>query len=113
MPTRRDVDRAVKAARAALEGPWSRALAVERQDWMLRLADLVAGRREQIAELEALEQGKLLEVARQIEVDMAVDYIRYMAGWATKIRGETFDISPRFPEGVKLPRSPDGSPWVW
>jgi phenylacetaldehyde dehydrogenase len=100
--TKRDVDRAVSAARAALEGPWSRALAVERQDWMLRLADLIAERREPIAELEALEQGKLLEVARQIEVDMAVDYMRYMAGWATKIRGETFDISPRFPEGVSF-----------
>jgi phenylacetaldehyde dehydrogenase len=100
--TKRDIDRAVTAARAALEGPWSRALAVERQDWMLRLADLIAERREQIAELEALEQGKLLEVARQIEVDMAVDYMRYMAGWATKIRGETFDISPRFPEGVNF-----------
>ena len=37
--TERDVDRAVAAARSALEGPWSRALAVERQDWMLRLAD--------------------------------------------------------------------------
>src|SRR5262249_16209383 len=100
--TKRGVDRAVTAAGAALEGPWSRMLAVERQDLMLRLADLIAERREQIAELEALEQGKLLEVARQIEVDMAVDYMRYMAGWAAKIRGGTVDISPRFPGGVRF-----------
>ena len=61
-------------------------LPVERQDLMLGLADLVAAHEEEIAHLEALEQGKLLELARAIEVDMAVDYLRYMAGWATKIR---------------------------
>jgi phenylacetaldehyde dehydrogenase len=97
-----DVDRAVAAAREALAGPWSTMLPVERQDLMLRLADLVAEHEEEIAHLEALEQGKLLEFARAIEVDMAVDYLRYMAGWATKIRGETFEISPRIPEGIRF-----------
>lgn len=97
-----DVDHAVAAAREALEGPWSRMLPVERQDLMLGLADLVAAHEEEIAHLEALEQGKLLELARAIEVDMAVDYLRYMAGWATKIRGETFEISPRIPEGIRF-----------
>ena len=97
-----DVDRAVASARKALEGPWARMLPVERQDLMLRLADLVAAHEDEIAHLEALEQGKLLEFARAIEVDMAVDYLRYMAGWATKIRGETFEISPRMPEGIRF-----------
>src|SRR5262249_47944793 len=96
-----DVDAAVASARDALDGPWSRLMPVERQDLLLRLADLIASRGEEIAHLEALEQGKLLEFSRAIEVDMAVDYVRYMAGWATKIEGSTFDISPRMPEGLR------------
>jgi phenylacetaldehyde dehydrogenase len=96
-----DVDAAVRAARGALEDMWARLMPVERQDLMLRLADLIADHGEEIAHLEALEQGKLLEFSRLIEVDMAVDYIRYMAGWSTKIEGSTFDISPRQPEGVR------------
>lgn len=96
-----DVDRAVAAARSSLEGSWGRLMPVERQDLMLRLADVVADRGEEIAHLETLEQGKLLEFSRLVEVDMAVDYIRYMAGWATKIEGSTFEISPRQPEGVR------------
>jgi phenylacetaldehyde dehydrogenase len=96
-----DVDAAVRAARGALEDTWARLMPVERQDLMLRLADLIADHGEEIAHLEALEQGKLLEFSRLIEVDMAVDYIRYMAGWSSKIEGSTFDISPRQPEGVR------------
>ena len=100
-----DVDRAVAAARSALEGAWGRLMPVERQDLMLRLAALIADRGEEIAHLEALEQGKLLEFSRMVEVDMAVDYIRYMAGWATKIEGSTFEISPRQPEAsMRSPR---------
>jgi phenylacetaldehyde dehydrogenase len=96
-----DVDAAVRAARSALDDAWGRLMPVERQDLMLRLADFIADHGEEIAHLEALEQGKLLEFSRLIEVDMAVDYIRYMAGWCTKIEGTTFDISPRQPEGVR------------
>ena len=96
-----DVDRAVVAARRALDGEWARMLPAERTEKMLILADLIAKRSEDIAYLEALEQGKLLEFARMIEVDMAVDYVRYMAGWATKIEGSTIDLSVRMVEGPR------------
>jgi phenylacetaldehyde dehydrogenase len=96
-----DVDEAVVAARTALDGEWSRLLPADRTDLMLALANLIGEHSETIAHLEALEQGKLLEFARLIEVDMAVDYVRYMAGWATKIEGSTIDLSVRMVEGPK------------
>jgi phenylacetaldehyde dehydrogenase len=95
-----DVDAAVAAAQAALEGPWSKVLPHERQALLLRLADLIEENGEEIAALETLNQGKLLAVAETVEVEMAADYVRYMAGWATKIEGSTFDLSPRMTEGV-------------
>ena len=97
-----DVDRAVRAARSALEGEWSRIAPHDRARLMLRLADLIEENGEEIAALEALEQGKLLDVARTVEVGMAADYIRYMAGWATKIEGSTFDLSPTDDDGTRF-----------
>lgn len=97
-----DVDRAVRAARRAFEGGWSRLAPHERARLMLRLADLLEENGEEIAALEALEQGKLLDVARTVEVGMAADYIRYMAGWATKIEGATFDLSPTDDDGTRF-----------
>jgi phenylacetaldehyde dehydrogenase len=99
---REDIDAAVTAARHAFEGRWSRILPHERQALMLRLADLIEERGEEIAALEALNQGKLLDVARSVEVEMAADYVRYMAGWATKIEGSVVELSPRMPEGMKF-----------
>jgi phenylacetaldehyde dehydrogenase len=96
-----DVGEAVAAARRALDGEWARMLPADRADKMLALADLIAKHSEEIAHLETLEQGKLLEFARMIEVDMAVDYVRYMAGWATKIEGSTIDLSVRMVEGPR------------
>ena len=82
-----DVDAAVAAAREALDGPWGATLPHVRAELMLRLADLIEENGEQIAALETLNQGKLLSVAQTVEVEMAIDYVRYMAGWATKIEG--------------------------
>lgn len=96
-----DIDHAVRAARRALDGEWAQMLPADRTERMLVLANLIAERSEDIAHLEALEQGKLLEFARMIEVDMAVDYVRYMAGWATKIEGSTIDLSVRMVEGPR------------
>ncbi|MCT9870413.1 aldehyde dehydrogenase family protein [Paenarthrobacter aurescens] len=97
-----DVDLAVSAARIALEGRWGSVLPHQRAQLMHRLADLIEERGEEIAALEALEQGKLLDVARTVEVGMAADYIRYMAGWATKIEGSTFDLSPTDDDGTRF-----------
>ena len=98
-----DVDRAVKAARRAFDsGPWPRMLPVHRQNLLLKLADLIEQRGRDIAQLETLNQGKLLDIARIVEVNMAVDFVRYMAGWATKLEGSTLDLSLREPEGMRF-----------
>lgn len=95
-----DVDRAVKAAQAAFEGPWSRLLPVQRQGLMLKLADLIEQNGEELAQLETLNQGKSILLSRLIEVQSSAEYIRYMAGWSTKIQGATLDVSIPIPPGM-------------
>jgi phenylacetaldehyde dehydrogenase len=99
---REDIDRAVKAARAAFEiGPWSRLSSSERGRLVWKLADLIEQHLEEFAELESLDNGKPLKVARAADVPLAVDLFRYMAGWATKIEGSTIPISVPYTPGAK------------
>jgi phenylacetaldehyde dehydrogenase len=95
-----DVDLAVKAARAAFEGPWSKMLPVQRQGLLLKLADLIEANGEELAQLETLNQGKSIMLSRLIEVQSSAEYFRYMAGWATKIEGSTLDVSIAIPPGT-------------
>ncbi len=89
-----DVDRAVAAARNAFEsGPWRRLTASERGRLIWKLADLLDSHLEEFAQLESLDNGKPVGVARAADVPLAVDHFRYMAGWATKIEGNTIPIS--------------------
>jgi len=90
-----DVDRAVRAARRAFdEGPWQRRLTASQRGRLLwKLADLLESHLEEFAELESMDNGKPLSVARVADVPLAVDLFRYMGGWATKIMGHTFPIS--------------------
>lgn len=89
-----DVDRAVRAAREAFEtGPWSRITPSERGRLIWKLADLIEENLEEFAELESLDNGKPVSVARVADVPLAIDLFRYMAGWATKIEGNTIPIS--------------------
>src|SRR5579862_6774300 len=91
---REDIDRAVKAARAAFEkGPWAKISPSERGRMMWRLADLIDKHTEEFAQLESLDNGKPLKVARVADVPLTSDMFRYMAGWATKIEGNTIPIS--------------------
>ena len=91
---REDIDRAVKAARAAFEtGPWSKMTPSERGRLIWKLGDLLEQNLEEFAELEMLDNGKPLKIARVADVPLAVDLFRYMAGWATKIEGNTIPIS--------------------
>jgi phenylacetaldehyde dehydrogenase len=88
-----DIDRAVKAARAAFEtGPWSKISPSERGRLLWKLADLLEGHTEEFAQLESLDNGKPLKVARAADVPLAVDHFRYYAGWATKIEGNTISL---------------------
>jgi phenylacetaldehyde dehydrogenase len=89
-----DIERAVKAARAAFEtGPWSRTKPSERGRLIWKLADLLERNLDEFAELEMLDNGKPLKNARNGDVPFAVDVFRYMAGWATKVEGSTISIS--------------------
>src|ERR1700676_1208007 len=89
-----DINLAVKAARAAFEtGPWSRITPSERGRMIWKLADLIEKHLEEFAQLESLDNGKPLTVARVADVPLAADLFRYMAGWATKIEGNTIPIS--------------------
>ncbi len=84
----RDVDRAVRAARAALEGGWGELTGFQRSRLMHRLADLVERDAGRLAELESRDSGKLLrEFAGQMPA--VAGWLRYFAGWADKITGDS------------------------
>ena len=88
-----DIDRAVKAARAAFEtGKWSKTSPAARARMMWKLADLLEQHLEEFAQLESLDNGKPLAVARVADVPLAVENLRYYAGWATKIEGNTIPL---------------------
>ena len=97
-----DIDLAVRAARAAFEsGPWSKLTASERGRLIWKIADLIEENLEEFAELETLDNGKPLKVARAADVPLAVDLFRYMAGWTTKIEGNTIPLSVPYTPGAK------------
>ena len=108
--SREDVDRAVQAARRAFEdrgGAWRKMSASERGKLIWRLADLVERNIEELAELETLDNGKPIFESRYVDMPMVIDVLRYYAGWATKIHGETvntfetaFTYTLREPVGV-------------
>ncbi len=89
-----DVDKAVKAARAAFEeGPWRRMPASERGRLHNRFADLVEKNAGELAMLESLDNGKPFSVAKAVDVAATVDCYRYFAGWADKVQGKTIPIN--------------------
>ena len=88
-----DVDRAVAAAAAALEGPWATMPAAGRTQLMNALADVIEANGPELAELEALDNGKPVKLALRVDVASAVNHLRYYAGWPTKIEGEVIPVS--------------------
>jgi acyl-CoA reductase-like NAD-dependent aldehyde dehydrogenase len=89
-----DVDRAVAAARAALDDPgWRELRPRDRARLLLRLADALEDNLEELAQLEALDTGKPLAHARATDVPNAADHFRYFAGWVTKIEGATIPVA--------------------
>lgn len=88
------INRAVAAARQAFEsGPWRRMTASERGKIIWRVGDLILQHADELAEIESLDNGKPRAVARVADVPLAADLFHYMAGWATKIEGNTIPIS--------------------
>ena len=100
---RADIYQAVKAARAAFDaGPWRKMTTSERGRLIWKLADLLEQHLDEFAELESLDNGKPVTIARAADVPLAVDLFRYMAGWATKIEGHTIPISVPYAPGAKF-----------
>src|SRR5581483_4516637 len=105
-----DVDRAVQAARKAFEdrsGAWRKMSASERGRLLWKLSDLVERNIDELAELETLDNGKPIFESHYVDMPMVVDVLRYYAGLATKIHGETvntfetaFTYTLREPVGV-------------
>jgi aldehyde dehydrogenase (NAD+) len=88
-----DVDLAVAAAREALEhGPWSKMDARERGRLMFKLADLIEEEEEELAALEVLDNGKPIREARTGDLPLLLDCLRYYAGYADKIHGQTIPV---------------------
>jgi len=89
-----DVDRAVRQARATFESrEWGAARPVDRERWLLRLAELVDGHAQELAEIETVDNGKPLVMSQRVDVPSAAEFLRYCAGWATKIEGSTVELS--------------------
>ena len=92
-----DVDRAVKAARAAFDsGPWPRMRPAERQRILFKLGELVLEHAGELGRLETLDNGKPIFESRQIDAPMVANCFHYFSGWATKLAGETLPVSPSF-----------------
>jgi len=98
-----DIDLAVKAARRAFAdgSPWRKLTPSERGKLIWKIADLIDAHTEEFAYLESLDNGKPLTIARAADVPLAADLFRYMAGWATKIEGNTIPISVPYTPGAK------------
>ena len=91
-----DVDAAVKAARAALNGPWGKMSARERGRLVRKLGDRLLEKADEVARLETLHNGKPIFESRQIEIPAAAECFEYFAGWADKVMGETIPVKGNY-----------------
>jgi aldehyde dehydrogenase (NAD+) len=88
-----DVDLAVKAARKAFEsGPWAKMDARDRGRLINKLADLIEDEADELAALETLDNGKPIRDARAADLPLTIDCLRYYAGYADKIHGQTIPV---------------------
>jgi acyl-CoA reductase-like NAD-dependent aldehyde dehydrogenase len=89
-----DVARAVVAARAAFaDGPWASLPAAGREGLMRALADAMEEHAGELAEIESLDNGKPVGLARYVDVNGAIAHLRYFAGWPTKIEGAVLPVA--------------------
>ncbi|WNW14025.1 aldehyde dehydrogenase family protein [Pseudomonas sp. DTU_2021_1001937_2_SI_NGA_ILE_001] len=89
-----DIDAAVASARQGFNA-WSQTAPALRSSVLHKLADLLEQHAEELAQLETLQSGKIIQISRAFEVGQAAHFLRYFAGWATKITGQT--ITPSLP----------------
>src|SRR5689334_14752680 len=93
---RGDVDAAVAAARAALDGPWGTLSARERGRLVWKIGEKLLEKADEIARLETLHNGKPIFESRHIELPAAAECFQYFAGWADKIHGETVPVKGNY-----------------
>lgn len=99
----KDVDLAVKAARNAFEqGPWPAMTPTQRSKIIWRIGELIQLYADELAEIEAFDNGKPAVVARAADVPLAADIFQYMAGWATKHHGLTVPLSVVYQPGARF-----------
>ena len=104
-----DIDHAVAAARRAFEGgAWAEMTPAARGKLVWKLGDLVEAHADELAEIEALDNGKPVGDARNGDVAFCYELLRYMAGWSTKICGETIPLSSGAPFHAYTLRQPVG-----
>ena len=97
-----DVDKAVKAARKAFEsGAWPSMTKSDRGKLLHRVGDLILKYADELAELESLDNGKPVVIARHADVALAADIFHYMSGWATKRHGLTIPFDCMYTPGVQ------------
>jgi aldehyde dehydrogenase (NAD+) len=94
-----DVDRAVRAARAAFENVWGPMPGAQRAKYIYRIARIIAERSREFAVLESLDNGKPIKESRDVDVPLASAHFFYYAGWADKLGYAGFGPDPR-PLGV-------------
>jgi aldehyde dehydrogenase (NAD+) len=88
-----DVDRAVKAARAAFEADsWQKLDSRKRGKLLYAIADQLEARADELARLETMDNGKPVREARMIDIKESIDCFRYYAGWADKISGDVIPV---------------------
>ncbi len=113
-----DIDRAAHAARAALEGEWGTMKPNERSRIMHKIADLIEEHAQTMGEIETLDNGKAIGPCVEMDILDSAELFRYMAGFATKIHGETRQVSApgnNFAMTVKEPIGVVAAivPWNW
>jgi acyl-CoA reductase-like NAD-dependent aldehyde dehydrogenase len=94
--TAEDVDRAVEAAQVALAGEWGRASGRDRGKLLWKIADALEARIDEFALVETLDNGKPIFESRWVDLPAAIGALRYFAGWADKIHGETMSVDGPF-----------------
>ena len=100
-----DIDAAVKAARKVFDDPkhvWNTMTPSDRGRLIWKIGDLILENLDELAELESLDNGKPVGVAKVADVPLSADLFHYMAGWTTKIEGNTIPISVPYAPGAKF-----------
>ncbi|KAL1640210.1 mitochondrial aldehyde dehydrogenase [Diplodia intermedia] len=88
-----DIDKAVRAARAAFDGPWQELSATDRGRLIVKLANLIEENSELFATIDTLDNGKPYKVMMEDDLPEAFNTIRYYGEWADKVSGNTISTT--------------------